>query len=534
MRRITLGLVGALAFSGVAAAWDAFCERNFDAAAPVALHAANARERVDIAAARALLTTESVLRRAALRPEAAAAIDRRTRPGRLDSLLSLVGPAPSRTDTMGRAVAYLADRVDVRSGAWPEMIEIVVRMPAAAEAAAVATAVAEAFAADVNDTWLAARRRDAEQRAAALERSTRRLDEAKDRLQALRASDPAPVATLAPGLAVGTGKALDRLKGDAVAAAVDLEAASRVYGPRHPQLLARQSEARRARMALEAAATGRVTRGRTAEIDAPPVVGGPDPRAADIALAEQRVAEAQGAYDVETSRREAERREARVLKPASPPARPAGGLGGAMIALAGAFGFIAFFGAPAVTQGMRPHMRIRDRAIGRLRDGAIVDGRHTIKRLGIADADSARRILVTARTGSAAGEAAAALARTAILEGWRPLLVQLTRNTEADAAMLRAVRIGDEKFGVRTGSTVAGPLDMAMPAARLSKLHASCDAATAYDCIVAFAAESDLGKTTLAFDCLVAVGRALSDARATRLMKVCRDNVSRYAGASLA
>ena len=392
MRPIYLSLAGALVFAGAAVAFDALCERNYEAAAPVSFHSGAPNKSVDIQAARMLLAAEPVLRRAALRPEAAAAIERRTRPGRLDNLLSLVAPAASHTDTIGRAVGMLAERVDVRAGAWPDMIEIVARMPASEEAAAVATAMAEAFVADINETWLAARRRDTEQRAVALDRATRRLDDAKERLQALRASDPVPVASIPAGPAVARDKGLDRLKAEAVAAAANLAEASRIYGPRHPQLLARQNESRRAQAAFALAAGLSPN-----ENAATAIVGGPDPRATEIAAAEDRVAEAQGAYDLETSRREAERREARVLKPAPVPARASGGIGGAGVAIAGALGFLVFFGAPVLARSVRPRAQVRDRALGRLRSGAIVDPRRTIAMLDMAASESARRILVVAQ-----------------------------------------------------------------------------------------------------------------------------------------
>ncbi|MFO1115615.1 MAG: hypothetical protein U1E28_08030 [Beijerinckiaceae bacterium] len=533
MRRIHLGLAGALLFAGGAASWDAFSERNCEAAAAVALHAGSARERVDLASARTLLTTEAVLRRAALRAEAAAVIERRTRPGRLDALLSLVAPASYRTDTIGRAVTFLAERVDVRAGAWPEMIEIVARMPSGDEAAAVATAAAEAFAADVNDTWLAARRRDAEQRATALDRATHRLEEAKERVQALRASDPLPVASIAPAQAAVAGrglagKDLERLRRDAVAAAAGLEDAARTYGPRHPQLLARQNEARRARLAFESAA-----RAPAPEADPPATVGGPDPRAADIAAAEQRLAEAQGSFDLETSRRDVERREARVLKPAAAPARPSGGLGGATIALAGAFGFLAFFGAPSIAPALRSHASIHDRALGRLRNGVLVDGRRAIEKLDVAAEDSARRILVAAPNRKAAGEAAAALSGAAILQGWRPLLVELEARAVESGSATRVLRIDGEMFFVRRGKTAAGPIDVAVAAPQAAAAHASRDASTTYDCIVAFVATADLEKLPFECDCLVALARSVSNARATRLMRACGGNVRQFAGTLL-
>lgn len=529
MRQIYLSLAGALAFAGAAASWDALCERSYEAAAPVSFHSAAPNKSIDIQAARMLLVAEPVLRRAALRPEAAAAIERRTRRGRLESLLSLVAPAASHTDTIGRAVALLAERVDVRAGAWPDMIEIVARMPAAEEAAAVATAMAEAFVADINETWLATRRRDTEQRAMALDRATRRLDEAKERLQALRASDPAPVASLPATSSVAGDKRLDRLKAEAVAAAENLADASRIYGPRHPQLLARQNESRRAQAAFALAAS----RPSTANA-ATAIVGGPDPRATEIAAAEDRVAEAQGGYDLETSRREAERREARVLKPAPIPARASGGIGGAGAAIAGVLGFLVFLGAPVLARSVRPRPQVRDRSLGRLRGGAIVDPRRTIALLDIAASETARRILVVAPSRARAEESASAIARALLAEGWRPLLL-VDRSGSAHATK-KTASIDGKLYSIRTSDTDSGPLDVACLATQETRGVATAEADAVYDAIIGFAAAKDIagaGRSTIEFDCLVSVARALSDARASRLTQACGGVVNSFAGTIL-
>ena len=72
-QRIIVSLAGALGFAAAAAIWCALTERTFEAAAPVAIIASDAAaaQAIDIDAARLLLATEPVLRRAALRPAAA-------------------------------------------------------------------------------------------------------------------------------------------------------------------------------------------------------------------------------------------------------------------------------------------------------------------------------------------------------------------------------------------------------------------------------------------------------------------------------
>ena len=132
-------------------------------------------------------------------------IERRTRPGRPDALLSPL--RQPRTAPIQWARRHISGRAGRRArGAWPEMIEIVARMPSGDEAAAVATAAAEAFAADVNDTWLAAAPPRRRATATAFDRATHRLEEAKERVQALRASDPLPVASIVLAQAAVAGR----------------------------------------------------------------------------------------------------------------------------------------------------------------------------------------------------------------------------------------------------------------------------------------------------------------------------------------
>ena len=101
---VLAGLVG-VAAGGAAGA--AYCLANPALYAASALVAADsAADRIsplDINAMRALVATEPVLRRAALAPAAAAAIEKEARPGPLDRIVGLTSGHADDLDTMSRA-----------------------------------------------------------------------------------------------------------------------------------------------------------------------------------------------------------------------------------------------------------------------------------------------------------------------------------------------------------------------------------------------------------------------------------------------
>lgn len=486
MRHLFAGLAGALVCGAAGPLAWTLVEPSWEASATLVVSSGAAgKATIDLAAARALLATEPVLRRAALRPEAAAAIERHARPSRLDRFLALAA-GPSGTDTMSRAVAYLAERADARPGAWPDTIEIVARMPAARDAAATATALAEAFAADVAETWAAARRRDSDQRAGRLDRAQRRFDDARERLAALRAADPAPVGVIAADASRNetTPVAQDRLRRHALEAEARLAEAVRIYGPRHPQLIARQNEAQRALAALDRSASPRTVTER-AEL-ASAAAGGPDPRAADLAVAEDEAARAQTAYDLEAARENTDRREARVIKPAATPARAAGPSPGAVAFYSALSGLLLAGAAPALAGrgGRRAPGRARYSANGRRRRIPLAQAGELLPRLEIERGDEARTVAVTAATADLAAAGAKAIALAALEAGWRPLLVVPEAVRPDRKPHRRLARLDDMLLELRTEPTKSGALDVARMCTGARPDQRSIDAHRAYDIVL--------------------------------------------------
>lgn len=496
---LVCGAAGALVWTQVEPSWEA-------SASLVVTSGAAGKVDIDPAAARALLTTEPVLRRAALNPEAAAAVERHARPSRLDRLLALTA-APSGADTMSRAVGFLAGRADVRPGAWPDTIEIVARMPVARDAAATATALAEAFAADVNETWAAARRRDGVQRAGRLERAARRLEDARDRLAALRAADPAPVGAIAP-LASQNGATplpLERARRQAAEAQARLAEAVRIYGPRHPELIARETEARQARDALDRVAPPQIA--TTRADPAPIATGGPDSRATDLVAAEDEAARAQIAHDLEAARADADRREARVIRRAAASVRPDGPSLGVTAFYAALGGFLLAGAAPALAG--RPRRRRRDRATA-VSPRVQIDVGDALALLALHESDGARMVTVVARTADLAETGAKALSRAALDEGWRPLLLVAGRASPAPDLPLRFARLGSGTLAIRAEATPAGPLDIATTAPRSPAGARTPDAQAVYDLVV-IATEPASGRNAVAeSDIVIAVRRGWS------------------------
>lgn len=511
------GILGALLCGGAGAGWCALSGPAYEAGALASFQSGAALAAApDLRAIRALVSAEPVLRRAALRPEAAAIVERAARPDLADRLIDLAGRAPGAADTLSRAVATLAPRVDARPGPWPDTLEITARMASPAEAAAVATAVAESLVAELNETGDAARRRLTRDRADRLDRAARRLDEAQARVQLLRAADPAPTATIAQRAAPAAGGGSEALQRAATEAAARLAEASRIYGPRHPELIARETEARRARAAFETA--------RGAQTPAPreTATGGPDPRAAEIAVAEEETQRARLAYDLEMSRNETIAREARVLKPAAAPTRAQRPDATTIVPLAALFGFFAFAGAPALLR-MRPAPARRtpgDREIARLRGGAFdrAGARRALDALAIEARDDAVIVLLASDDGPTESTAAA-LIEVAMRAGWRPLLVEPAAKPDV-ARGAGVVGLAGQLYATREIDTPLGPLARATPAGRTSRADAARDAALAFDLILIDAGMAAL-RTQRSLAAVahnaIRVAPNVSDARARRL-----------------
>jgi hypothetical protein len=516
MRHLFAGFAGALVCGAAGALAWTLVEPSWEASATLVISSGAAgKTSIDLAAARALLTTEPVLRRAALRPEAAAAIDRHARPSRLDRFLALAAGATG-TDTMSRAVAYLADRADARPGAWPDTIEIVARMPAARDATATATALAEAFAADVNETWAVSRRRDGDRRASRLDRAQRRLDEARERLAALRAADPAPVGVIDPDASRNETApvAHGRLRRHALEAEARLADAARIYGPRHPELIERRNEAQRARAALDRGAPPGTAAERADP--APAAAGGPDPRAADLAVAEDEAARAQTAYELEAARDNTDRREARVIRPAATPARAAGPSLGAVAFYSALSGLLLAGAAPALAgrEGRRAPGRTLTSASGRPRRIPLAHAGRLLPQLKIEHGDEARTVAVTATTADLAAAGAKAIALAALEAGWRPLLVVPEAARPDRDARRRFARLDATLLELRTEPTNAGPLDVARACRGARRDERPIDAHRAYDIVLRVVGN---GPCAAAADCEFEVEARRSIFRGTNL-----------------
>ncbi|MDE2362160.1 MAG: hypothetical protein KGM42_05735 [Hyphomicrobiales bacterium] len=436
------------------------------AAAPVTIDpGAGGRSKVALDAARALIETEPVLRRAALAPDAAAAIARNSRPSFADRLAALATNRPQMKDTLSRASAYLGPRLGLRAGALPDTIEIVAHMPDAGDAAAVATAAAQAFVAEINDQFRASDRRDAGERAERAERAMQRLEAARARMRDLGGIDPAPVASIAPPAQPRDAESatLAHARQNAAAANARVAEAARVYGPRHPELARLQDAARRAKDRLQSVlrmAEKAPARAKSTPLSAE---GGPDPRAAERAAAEAEAARAQDDYDLEMSRSETDKRQARLVRPARIPAVPDGAGGDAIVLIASLGGFL-FAGAAPALAAHRPRRRVvSDRILGRLRDARLENARATLARLRLRDGRGPQAIVVAAREARLAESGAAAIAFAAIEAGWRPLLVA-DRPLAADEPA-RAAHIGDRPLRLRRARMRRGRIDIAEPVA---------------------------------------------------------------------
>ena len=500
------GLGGALA-CGAAAALYCGLTPPFVAAAPVVIRsAANPAATIDLDSVRLLLATEPVLRRAALQPAAAAFVERNARPSWFERLIMLGASRPADLDTLARAVAMLGPRVGVQPGPWPDTIEITASMASGPEAAAVSTAVAEAFVEEIKETGLADRKRGLDQRARRLAAAQQNLDEARDRAQALRIADPLPTASIGSPSAAPAAGTPEILRRAAAEAESRLAEAVRVYGPRHPALIERQAEARRARTALAAA--------RKVERTPAPTnpEGGPDPRAAELAAAEQDAARAEAAYDLELSRNETGGREARVLKPAPVPATPRGPPSGALVAGAALAGFL-LIGAVSAPRPRGPI--VRDKRLGVLRGGRLdaESARGVLEAIDIAGGRDARVAILMADDAALARSAASAVAMAALAAGWRPLLVEDAPARAPDGrAQPRKLVFRGAVYLAHSRQTGYGPLDIAAAARRPAEEDAVVDAALAYDLLIFVGRSAGDGHCAAR---AIRIGIELSDAAAT-------------------
>jgi hypothetical protein len=539
---VFVSLAGALTFGAGGAAWCALSESSFEAGALTMIQSgATTAGAPALGSLRALVESEPVLRRAALRPEAAAIVEKSARPSALDRLTALARARPSELDTLSRAAEMLAPRIDLRPGPLPDTIEILARMPTGADAASVATAVAESFVVEINEIGDQARKRMAQARSARLDAAARRLDEARTRQEALRAADPVSTSSIAPTRDVQP--ALDPVQRAAVDAAARLTEATRVYGPRHPLLIEAETAARRAQAALQVALQAAQRRKIGASAPAQnPSEGGPDPRAGEIAAAEQETARAEAAYDLEMARAGADRREARVLKPAAVPIRSNAPSSLAIVGGSALLGFLLTGFAPNFAPGSKrsPIRRtVADRRLARLRDGALdwVAAERVLEILGVGEGRTARIIEVAGDDPNLASIGAGALTLAALAAGWRPLLVSDPENVGrlSDHPRRPLILAGATFFATRI-DTEEGPYAIAAPAGPSTSDTDAVDAALAFDLVVIDTARADPSHRSRIggrADCIVRVAAALSDAAAADLLDRLHADDDRFAGTIL-
>ena len=384
------GAAGALACGLAAAVWCAFAPPPYVAAATVAVEAsAEIPAAYDEAALRSLAASDVVLREAALAPAAAAAIAREARPAVPDTLLSMLSAQPGQTDSLSRAADLLARRIAVERGPTPRSARIRVRMQDAAAAKVAADAVAQAVVASHNETAARIDRRLDRARGENLARAERLRDLARTRLAALQASDRVPTATIAfaPAPSDKAAAALAAAQRALASAQARRAEAARIYGPRHPEMIQIETDARSAEAALSAA------RAKMASTPArlPRAEGGPDPRAGEIAAAREEAERAERDYEREARRFATPDRRARVEQAASAPKDRDRPRSISVVAAASLLGFILFGGAA----GLRTPLRAPPRRASNRRPDAIVQAgaldpagaEHVVAALDIAASD---------------------------------------------------------------------------------------------------------------------------------------------------
>ena len=421
------GAAGALACGLAAAVWCAFAPPPYVAAATVAVEAsAEIPAAYDEAALRSLAASDVVLREAALAPAAAAAIAREARPAVPDTLLSMLSAQPGQTDSLSRAADLLARRMAVERGPTPRSARIRVRMQDAAAAKVAADAVAQAVVASHNETAARIDRRLDRARGENLARAERLRDLARTRLAALQASDRVPTATIAfaPAPSDKAAAALAAAQRALASAQARRAEAARIYGPRHPEMIQIETDARSAEAALSAA------RAKMASTPArlPRAEGGPDPRAGEIAAAREEAERAERDYEREARRFATPDRRARVEQVAAAPKDRDRPRSISVVAAASLLGFILFGGAA----GLRTPLRAPPRRASNRRPDAIVQAgaldpagaEHVVAALDIAASDGARRIWIAGECGREIRQTARALAAASLAEGWRPLVIE--------------------------------------------------------------------------------------------------------------
>lgn len=502
------GAAGAIACGLAAAVYCAAAPPPFAAGAVVGVEAdATIPAAYDETALRALALSDAVLHKAALAPEAAAAIAREARPGPFDAFLALLSGRASPTDTLGRAADLLARRIEVERGATPRSARIVVRMEDSAAAADAANAVARAIVAAHNDTAARIDRRLDMTRRENLARAERRRDEARERLVALRMIDPAPTASIAratPPRQDASAAAQAEAQRVATAAEQRRVDAARTYGPRHPEMIHLETEARRAAAALQAArarplaAAGAPPR--------PPAEGGPDPRIAEFAEAQAAADRAEAAYEKEAVRYASPNREARLVEAARAPAGRETAPPALTVGVSALLGFALFAAAPALG-ARRPRPPTR-RPHATLRGGELdaVGARRVVDALDIAAASRARRISVQGEDDRAARQGARALAMAALALGWRPLLIC---PPDAPGGTSAFVTLDGALYATGALRTRVGDLVVGRPARRPRKPPADAD--IAFDLVI-FAAHPEPGRPDLS----VWVGADAPDRRHAR------------------
>ena len=477
------GAAGALACGLAAAVWCAFAPPPYVAAATVAVEAsAEIPAAYDEAALRSLAASDVVLREAALAPAAAAAIAREARPAVPDTLLSMLSAQPGQTDSLSRAADLLARRMAVERGPTPRSARIRVRMQDAAAAKVAADAVAQAVVASHNETAARIDRRLDRARGEKLARAERLRDLARTRLAALRASDPAPTGTFVP-LPAPSDKATETLataqRAFATTQARRAEAA-RIYGPRHPEMIQIETDARRAQATLAAARAKMASAPAVPRL--PPAEGGPDPRAGEIAAAQEEAERAERDYEREARRFATPDRRARVEQAASAPKDRDRPRSISVVAAASLLGFILFGGAA----GLRTPLRAPPRRASNRRPDAVVQAgaldpagaEHVVAALDIAASDGARRIWIAGECGREIRQVARALAAATLAEGWRPLVIEQSGRQHA----ARSVAILERR--AYTVSAVAARDDDLLVARPLATPRDGYDVDVAFDLVL--------------------------------------------------
>ena len=469
--------------------WCAFAPPPYEAAALVAVEAGvGAPAAYEVSALRALAASDAVLRRAALSPEAASAVARAARPGAAAPFLALFAAAPDASDTLSRAADLLAARIEVAEAPGGRGVRIVARMDERDAAAAVANAVAVAVAAAHNEATAKIDRRLDRTRAESLARAERRRDGARARLASLRAADAAPTGSFAaPASSNLTPAALTLAEARRAAAAAEIKRAeaARIYGPRHPEMIQIETEARRAAATLQAASAKAAA--AAAASPAPRAEGGPDPRGPALADAQDELDRAETAYLREAESLAAPEREAQVIAPAKPPPARANAPASLTVAASALLGFLLFGAAPALgaAAGRMPSTK----PLALLLDGSLdpTSAHQIVEALDIGASTGARRVRILGADDTIMRVGARAVVEAAIESGWRPLLM-IAGVAATRVASRGAIACDGRVYATMIITTRGGPLVVA--GARMGS-RAAPDVDLAFDLVV-FDASSEI------------------------------------------